>query len=266
MSSTPRVSVVMPAYNCACVLPFAIESVLAQTLEDWELILVDDASVDATLPVMQAYARADARIRVLRNERNSRAGPIEWEPRNDGLRVARGALIAYLDADNAWRPHLLERLSSVLLSNDGLQCVYCDSCNHYSEEEARRVAAADPRPLTARGRTWTVFSTGPLDPDRLGVEQYVDTNEIMHRASTFTRLDALWRTRHPHRDAINARQGRRCPYRRHNDLDLVERILAAYGPGSVAHVPEVHVDFYYPSAARLPHPAFQPALLQAGAA
>lgn len=247
----PLVSVIMPAYNRADVIPFAIQSVVAQTMSDWELILVDDASEDSTLDIMRAYASADPRIRVVLNKSNSRRGPIEWEPRNDGLKLARGTLIAYLDADNTWRPKFLERLAGVLLAHPELELVYCDSCNHYSPEEARVVIARDSRNLVDSGPTWTVFSNGEFDPAQLGYEQYVDTNEMMHRTSTFSGLDTLWRTRHPNRAQINQRQSKRCPYRRHNDLDLVERIIQSFGLESIRHISEVHVDFYYPSAERV---------------
>src|ERR1043165_8563263 len=212
----PLISVIMPAYNRAELIRHAIESVQAQTLSDWELILVNDASEDATPGVMHAYASGDSRIRVVHNEINSRRGPIEWEPRNDGLKIARGSLIAYLDADNTWRPRFLERLAGVLLDEPDVELVYCDSCNHYSSEEARLVVARDSRNLVDSGPTWTVYSNDELDPQQLGFEQYVDTNEMMHRARTLSGLDTLWRTRHPNREQINLYQAKRCPYRRHN--------------------------------------------------
>ena len=106
----PLVSVVMPVWNLAPVLPTAIDSVLSQTLDDLELIVVDDASTDATADVVEHYRRADSRVRVMRNTTNSRRSNIEWEPRNNGLQLARGAFIAYLDADNAWDPTALEVL------------------------------------------------------------------------------------------------------------------------------------------------------------
>ena len=246
----PLISVIMPAYNRAALIPSAIESVLAQTLTDWELILINDASEDSTPEVMHSYASGDSRIRLIHNEVNSRRGPIEWEPRNDGLRIASGTFIAYLDADNTWRPRFLERLAGVLLDEPDRQLVYCDSCNHYSTEEAARVISRDSRNLVDSGPTWTVFSNDELDPKLLGFEQYVDTNEMMHRATTFVGLDNLWRTRHPNRDEINFHQAKQCPYRRHNDLDLVERVLQVYGPHSIKHIREVHIDFFYPSAKR----------------
>jgi aspartate/methionine/tyrosine aminotransferase len=250
LNPQPLVSVIMPAYNSEAVVAQAIESVLGQTVSNLELIVIDDASMDGTSDVIGSYAMRDRRIRLVRNRRNSRQGPIEWEPRNDGLKIAEGQLIAYLDADNAWRPGFVERLSGCLLANAQLKVVHCDSCNHHSPEEAARIRKADRRRLKDWGATWNVFSYDVLDRSRLGIDQYVDTNEMMHRASVFAPLGDLWRTFHPSRDRINTNQSSRCPYRRHNDLDLFERIVDTFGINSSYHVPEVLVDYYYPSAYR----------------
>jgi glycosyltransferase involved in cell wall biosynthesis len=228
----------------------AIESVLEQSEPRIELIVIDDASTDETHAIAQRYARTDPRVRVLRNQRNSRAGPIEWEPRNDGLRLACGEFVAYLDADNTWRPDFVARLTRVLLDDPQLQLTFCDSRNFYSRYWARRAVARDPRRLIASGPTWTVFSLDTLERDRLGVDQYIDTNELMHRADVFATLGALWRVVHPRRKEIERRQYGLRPGRRHNDLDLVERIVDAFGVDAVAHVHEVLVDYYYPSASR----------------
>jgi aspartate/methionine/tyrosine aminotransferase/glycosyltransferase involved in cell wall biosynthesis len=240
----------MPAFNSEDVLAFAIESVLAQSESNLELVVVDDASTDGTRAVAESYVRLDARVRLVCNSRNSRAGPIEWEARNDGLKIARGWLIAYLDADNTWRPDFVEQLSRVLLAEDQLQIAHCDSCNHYSEEQAVYARATDGRRLINYGPTWTIFSYDVLDPARLGYDQYVDTNEMMHRASVFERLGALWRTHHPDREGISRRQPSLRPSRRHNDLELFERIITAFGFESCLHLKLPLVDYYYPSAAR----------------
>jgi glycosyltransferase involved in cell wall biosynthesis len=99
------VSVVMPVYNAGEYLHQAIESVLAQTLQDFELICIDDGSTDGSLEVLQAYASRDARILVLQNERNLG----EPATRNTGMSVARGEYIAIQDADDVSLPQRLER-------------------------------------------------------------------------------------------------------------------------------------------------------------
>lgn len=102
MSLTPRVSIVLPTYNRATTLRRAIDSVLAQSVDDFELIVVDDASTDATTAVLSVYA--DRRLRVIR--RQQRAGAAS--ARNDGIRAAAGEWIAFQDSDDEWLPHKLQ--------------------------------------------------------------------------------------------------------------------------------------------------------------
>jgi glycosyltransferase involved in cell wall biosynthesis len=246
----PLVSVVMPVWNLAPVLPRAIESVLAQTLADIELIIVDDASSDGTPDIIEHYRLADERVRVIRNTTNSRRSSIEWEPRNNGLQIARGAFIAYLDGDNTWDPRALATLSEVLVNSPQTQLAYCRSRNFHDPAEIDAVIAADSRAATAQGEGWVIFAHEELDVTELGRSQYIDTNEMMHRASVFRSLGSLWHTAHPRRAYVNGHQGKRCPYRRHNDLDLAERIIAAFGSDSIVQVAEVLVDYYYQSALR----------------
>jgi glycosyl transferase family 2 len=253
--SHPTVSVIMPVYNLESVLPYAVESVLNQTMPDFELVIVDDASTDETSRIAEYYRVLDSRVRVLRNDTNSRQGPIEWEPRNNGLQVARGEFIAYLDGDNAWHPQMLGCLTEALASRAQAQLGYCRSRNFHSPSDVDSVIAADSREAVARGHDWVVFAQQRLNPAELGRSQYVDTNEMVHRASVFGRLGSLWNTVHPRREWVSQHQGKRRPYRRHNDLDLVERIIHAYGVGAVHQVPTVLVDFYYPSSPRRPKAA-----------
>ena len=96
----PTVSVIIPSYNCARYLPEAIASVLNQTYTDYEIIVIDDGSQDDTQEVIQPYL---AKIRYLYQENQGVS-----EARNHGLYVARGELIAYLDADDAFLPHKLQ--------------------------------------------------------------------------------------------------------------------------------------------------------------
>ena len=106
--SSPRVSVVIPTYNRARLLPRAVGSVLAQTFEDWELIIVDDGSDDDTSDVIAGFG--DARIRYIRHERNLGASAA----RNTALAAARGEYIAPLDDDDELLPGALMELASAL--------------------------------------------------------------------------------------------------------------------------------------------------------
>ena len=100
---SPAVSIVMPTFDRLQFLPPAIDSVLAQTFTDWELIIADDGSGEET----RAYLRslADPRVRVLWMAHSGRQSVML----NAALRVARGEYVAFLDSDDLWLPHKLER-------------------------------------------------------------------------------------------------------------------------------------------------------------
>jgi glycosyltransferase involved in cell wall biosynthesis len=101
----PRVSVIVPAYNAAQYLPASLDSVIAQTYRDWEVIVVDDGSSDNTQTVLASYrARLNDKIRCIHQ---ANRGPSA--ARNAGIRTARGEVIAMLDADDIWLPSRLER-------------------------------------------------------------------------------------------------------------------------------------------------------------
>src|ERR1700691_732220 len=102
---TPRISVVVPAYNAAVYLPHAIDSVLAQTYPDWEIVIVDDGSTDNTCAVVDSYRPTlqDKLQYIHQPNRGVSAA------RNTGIRAARGQFIALLDGDDVWLPHRLER-------------------------------------------------------------------------------------------------------------------------------------------------------------
>ena len=100
----PLVSIMMPAYNAGKYIRRAIQSVLVQTYENWELIIVDDCSTDNTYEIVANYK--DPRIRILRHEQNMGVGP----SRNDALSASRGQWVTVLDADDQWLPERLDRL------------------------------------------------------------------------------------------------------------------------------------------------------------
>lgn len=102
----PLVSIVIPAYRAAEFIGRAVASVQEQTLQDFEILIVDDASGDDTLATAQALAAQDARIRVFTQARNGGVAVA----RNTGIDQARGRYLAFLDADDALLPERLERL------------------------------------------------------------------------------------------------------------------------------------------------------------
>jgi teichuronic acid biosynthesis glycosyltransferase TuaG len=105
------VSVVVPNYNSAKYISDTIESISGQTLDDWELIIVDDCSTDNSVSLIGDFCRRDPRIKLIRLERNS-GNPAR--PRNIGISMAGGEYIALLDSDDIWHPQKLEIQLSVM--------------------------------------------------------------------------------------------------------------------------------------------------------
>jgi len=103
----PKVSVIIPTYNRAHLVGRAIRSVLNQTYQDFEIIVVDDHSTDNTEEVVKSFN--DPRIRYIRHEKN-RGGSAA---RNTGIRAARGEYIAFLDDDDYWLPTKVEKQISL---------------------------------------------------------------------------------------------------------------------------------------------------------
>lgn len=99
------VSVVMPTYNCGRFIEESVKSVLAQTVTDWELLIVDDCSTDDTHPVLKPYLEKYPNIHYHRMEKNS--GPAA--ARTEAMRRASGKYVAFLDSDDLWTPDKLEK-------------------------------------------------------------------------------------------------------------------------------------------------------------
>lgn len=114
----PRISIVMPCLNSSEHIQTAIMSVLAQTMKDFELIVVDNGSTDRTPDIVESTD--DSRIRLLHQPTLgvSRA-------RNMGLEAARSPLIAFLDSDDTWHPDFLRRMSDELARHPGAALAYC---------------------------------------------------------------------------------------------------------------------------------------------
>ena len=101
----PQVSIIMPAYNAEATLVAAVESALAQSFRDFELIIVNDCSTDTTAAIIDELARRDRRIRPLHNDTNSGASHSRYR----AAEAARGQWLAFLDSDDLWAVDKLEK-------------------------------------------------------------------------------------------------------------------------------------------------------------
>lgn len=115
-----KVSVIIPAYNAAATLGETLQSLQAQTFDQWEAIIVDDGSVDATATIAAGFAEKDPRIQLFSRRKAGISAA-----RNDGIAQARHEWLLFLDADDLLLPEHLENLTGVLLSEPALDAVHC---------------------------------------------------------------------------------------------------------------------------------------------
>lgn len=116
-TSTPKVSVVIPAYNAMAYLPQAVDSVLAQTFTDYDVVIVDDGSSDRI--ISWAATIQDPRVRLVSQANRGLAGA-----RNTGIRESDGDYIAFLDADDLWHPTKLEKQVALMDASPEVGVVY----------------------------------------------------------------------------------------------------------------------------------------------
>ena len=111
----PLVSIITPCYNASSFISQTIESVLAQSFDDWEMLIVDDCSQDDSSVIIRNYRDKDSRIRYLRTDKPSGSPTV---PRNIGIREAKGRYITFLDSDDVWLPNKLKEQLKVFSGSD----------------------------------------------------------------------------------------------------------------------------------------------------
>lgn len=162
----PLVSIVMPTWNRAVCICKAIDSVISQKYENWELIVIDDGSTDNTLELIKSRY-ADINIHII-----STAGIGVCGARNLGLEAAKGEYIAYLDSDNSWMPNYLWLMLCALLSNKRLT-------GYAALEVWDTPEAPDVRP-------W--YRQTKFNYESLKNANFIDLNIFMHKAELYKKL------------------------------------------------------------------------------
>ncbi len=163
----PAVSVIIPARNAATTLRETLASVQAQTMPDWEALVIDDASDDATAAIAAQASRSDPRIRLLQPQ-GARLGAAN--ARNHGIAAARGRFIAFLDADDLWLPQKLDRQLPIL--HQGVPLVFAaykrfaaqcgsDLGTVQAERQVRYQDALDGNPIGCLTAIWDRAHFGP---------------------------------------------------------------------------------------------------------
>lgn len=108
------VSIITPAYNCEKFIVDTIESVIAQSYLNWEMIIINDKSTDNTKSIVEKYCSIDSRVKLINQEKNSGVA----KARNAGIEAAEGRFIAFLDSDDCWKNDKLKKQLDFMKKND----------------------------------------------------------------------------------------------------------------------------------------------------
>ena len=131
----PEISVVVPVYNVEAYLEKCIDSILAQTFTDFEMILVDDGSTDASPSIIDRRAAEDPRIRVIHKKNGGLS-----DARNEGMKIAEGEYVSFIDSDDFIEPQMLEK-ALAKLRETGADIVIFDFYQYYQADGRRELIA-----------------------------------------------------------------------------------------------------------------------------
>lgn len=234
------VSIIMPSYNTGRFISETIESVLAQSYSNWELIIVDDCSTDDTDEVVGQYL-TDERIRYIKNKNNSGAAV----SRNHALREAKGKWIAFLDSDDLWMPDKLEKQIRYMEMND-----YHFSYTNYSEinAEGQRngVTVTGPKRVTKTGMfnyCWLGCLTVMYDAETVGLIQIADIKKnndyamwlkVCKKAECYLLNEELALYRRGRQGSISTHSIKKLigwHYKLHKEADGQNRLVALFNTG-----------------------------------
>ena len=162
----PKCSVVMPMFNCSSTVLRSAQSVLNQTFQDIELLLVDDCSTDDTLKIAAVLTDEDSRVRLLSTDTNSGAGVA----RNVGIDQSRGRFIAFIDSDDEWLAAKLEKQISFMLTS-GAAISHTSYERVHTSGNGRSVTVHAPAYVDSKGLRFTNpigMSTAVVDSVAVG--------------------------------------------------------------------------------------------------
>lgn len=192
----PKVSVVLPTYNGEQFLAQSIESVINQTFQDWELIIVNDCSTDSTLQIAEKYAKKDSRIQVVSNEVNKKLP----ESLNVGFRLAKGEYLTWTSDDNYYMPEALKRMNDYLDHNQNFVMVcakikFVDEHEHELDIHMKYDHAAmfvnDCVGACFMYRREVLETVGEYDTDYFCVEDYEYWLRILEKYDQIAYIDQL---------------------------------------------------------------------------
>ncbi|MHC4184364.1 MAG: glycosyltransferase, partial [Planctomycetota bacterium] len=169
IDNTPMFSILVPTYNQAKYLPEALDSLIKQTCDNWEALVVNDGSADETAEVMSSYAQKDKRIRIFHKENAGVASAL-----NDGLQHARGQWICWLSSDDLFEPDKLEIHLQAIRQNPAIKFFH----SHFSYLDEKTGKISKPN-------TWHPIPQPEFQISRLLVGPYIHGNSIAIHRSVF---------------------------------------------------------------------------------
>lgn len=168
MPDDPIISIILPVHNRQDLVRRSIDSVLTQTMTDFELLVIDDCSTDATAEVVAAYCD-DSRVRLHSCTKN--LGPAG--ARNKGIELARGRYVAFQDSDDRWFPEKLERQIAALEKHPDRRICYCGAL-YYAEDQCYyipRKGTLDAESAKNGDLSAAVLYSNPTTPQTLVIER-----------------------------------------------------------------------------------------------
>lgn len=200
--NTKLVSIVLPVYNGEKYLRESIDSVLAQTYTNWELLILDDCSTDSSQQIAKEYVERDNRIHYFRNEHNLRL------PRNlnRGFSLAQGEYLTWTSDDNRYKPEALERMVGALQGTPDAQFVFA-SCRiidgegkeveyiTVSEGSKKRIVGSNPVGACFMYTRKAYEEIGEYDPELTLVEDFDYWQRLYARFGAVTINDILYEYR-----------------------------------------------------------------------
>ena len=174
VSQATLVSVIMPVFNRSAIVQDSIRSVLEQSYENFELIIVDDGSTDASVERVREVK--DDRIILIELEENGGVSAA----RNAGLEAARGDVIAYLDSDNLWDPDFLMIMAGALLQHPDHDCAYSGQFIFQN--------FADGPDDSANALEQRLIRFAPFNRSRMEERNFIDLNVFVHRKSLYEQM------------------------------------------------------------------------------
>lgn len=190
----PKVSIVLPCYNGEEYLRESIDSVMKQTYQDWELIVVDDCSEDRTLAIAREYEKSDSRIKVIHNEVNLKL-PCSL---NVGFSNATGDYLSWTSDDNIYYPDAIQKMVEALEQNKKRYCVRADMdiinatgevVDRFPEFDNVKMIRLNCFGACFLYRRCVLEEIGGYDTDSFGVEDYDYWLRIMARFGDFLSIN-----------------------------------------------------------------------------